>query len=294
MVATPERDKLSYIFSKSLSEADEVDHQLRQQRLNVGFSRAKERIHIFHSQPFEEFRGAIGQAIGHYRNQLELCKKRPGTKSTDPKSPMEARVRQWLLQTHFVQKLADLVEIDAQFELGNYLRQIDPAYKHPAYRVDFLIRVHSSNRVINIVLEYDGFKEHFTNLDKVDATNYAEYYKPEDVERQKVLEGYGYHFLRINQFNLGRDPVRALDERLLRLAGDALKEAESHALVDETKEIAEGILNGDKKLCESCGIVRDADDFKDSSAKSGFSRKCRYCKEQDTKKHKRRPRRRRW
>ena len=66
---------------------------------------------------------------------------------------------------------------------------------------------------------------------------------------QKVLEGYGYHFLRINQFNLGRDPVRALDERLLRLAGDALKEAKSHALVDETKEIAEGILNGDKPSC---------------------------------------------
>ena len=294
MVATSEVDKLSYIFPKSLSEADEVDHQLRQQRLNVGFSRAKERVHFFHSQPFEAFRGAIGQAIAHYRHQLTIGHKRPGADTTDPKSPMEARVRNWLFQTHFVQKLGELVEIDPQFELGRYLRQIDPTYKHPAYRVDFLIRVHSPQGTINIVLEYDGFKEHFTNLDKVDATNYAEYYKPEDVERQKVLEGYGYHFLRINRFNLGKDPARSLDERLLKLAGDALKEVEPHVVVDEAKEVAAGILNGEKKLCETCGVVRDVSDFKDSSTKSGMSRKCRYCKEQDKKGTKRRRNRRRW
>jgi superfamily I DNA and/or RNA helicase len=51
MVATQVSDKLAYVFPKSLDEAEEVDHVLRLQRLNVGFSRAKEQIHFFVSKP---------------------------------------------------------------------------------------------------------------------------------------------------------------------------------------------------------------------------------------------------
>jgi hypothetical protein len=67
------------------------------------------------------------------------------------------------------------------------------------------------------IAKYDGLKEHFTDLDEIDASNYGLYMKPEDVERQKVLESYGYRFLRLNRFNLGNDPVRTLDERLARM-----------------------------------------------------------------------------
>ena len=278
LVATPFEDKLAYVFPKSLDEADEVDHALRLQRLNVGFSRAKERIHFFHSMPLDAYRGAIGHAIGHYVGQLEMARKRPKDADTDPKSPMESQVLSWLGQTRFVQMLGDYVEIDAQFELGAYLRQLDPGYRHPAYRVDFLVKVRSGSGIISIIIEYDGFKEHFTDLEKVDAYNHEDYYRPEDVERQKVREGYGYRFLRINRFNLGRDPVRTLDVRLSKLAEDALLDAEPHDMVDEVKKTAEGLMACEKKLCTTCGEVRDIEDFRDPELRTGMSRKCVHCR----------------
>jgi hypothetical protein len=64
--------------------------------------------------------------------------------------------------------------------------------------------------------------------------------KPEDVERQKVLESYGYRFLRLNRFNLGTDPVRTLDGRLARMARDALQATRPHPLVDQVKEQTNG------------------------------------------------------
>ena len=35
-----------------------------------------------------------------------------------------------------------------------------------------------------------------------------------DINRQKILEGYGYKFLRINKFNIGKNPVETLNNRL--------------------------------------------------------------------------------
>ena len=219
MVANPNSDKLSYIFPQSLDEASEVDHSLRLQRLNVGFSRAKEQIHIFHSMPIEKYRGAIGQALLHYKRELERGYESPTTNDTDRKSPMEMHVLSWLQQTEFYRKLysAERIDLHAQFELGAYLKQLDPTYNHPLYRVDFLLNIHNGARAIPIIVEYDGFKEHFTRLAEVGADNYEEYMRPQDVERQKVIESYGYRFLRINRFNLGRDPIKTLNERLIKL-----------------------------------------------------------------------------
>ena len=99
MVATRVNDKLAYVFPKSLDEAEEVDHVLRLQRLNVGFSRAKERVHFFLSKPIEDFSGAIGKALQHFKSVLENGKTAPGPGDTDPKSPMEKKVLAWLNQT---------------------------------------------------------------------------------------------------------------------------------------------------------------------------------------------------
>jgi hypothetical protein len=279
LVATPHQDKLAYIFPRSLEEADEVDSALRMQRLNVGFSRAKERIHIFHSLPLDAYRGAIGQTLNHYVKQLEIAHKRPTAADTDPKSPMEKQLLVWLEQTPFVQLLGENVEIDAQFELGTYLRQLDPTYRHPAYKVDFLVRVTTPSRVVSIVLEYDGFKEHFTDLEKVDAYNHEDYYRQEDVERQKILEGYGYRFLRVNRFNLGRDPVSTLDARLSKLADDALVDAHTHEIVGSIKESAANLLSGDSKTCLRCGEVKKIDDFRDQAIQNRPGRICMTCKQ---------------
>jgi hypothetical protein len=39
--------------------------------------------------------------------------------------------------------------------------------------LDFLVKVQSGKGVISIIIEYDGFKEHFTDLEKVDAYNHT-------------------------------------------------------------------------------------------------------------------------
>src|SRR5262245_45045655 len=44
-------------------------------------------------------------------------------------------------------------EIIAQFELGKYLKQLDPTYHHPDYRVDFLIRVSDGGKQHQLMLE---------------------------------------------------------------------------------------------------------------------------------------------
>ena len=55
------------------------------------------------------------------------------------------------------------------------------------------------------------------NRDEVNESNYGFYMKDDDIYRQKVLEGYGYKFLRINRFNIGDDPIETLNNRLQNL-----------------------------------------------------------------------------
>jgi very-short-patch-repair endonuclease len=155
---------------------------------------------------------------------------------------------------------------------------LDPTYQHPNYKVDFLIKIRGADKSISIIIEYDGFKEHFTELDEVDASNYGIYMKPQDVERQKVLESYGYRFLRLNRFNLGKDPVQTLNERLSRMANEALQAAKPHALVEKVKEQTNGLANGDMRQCSVCDEVKSIDEFRDMKLARGYGRKCQSCK----------------
>ena len=68
-----------------------------------------------------------------------------------------------------------------------------------------------------IIIEYDGFKEHFKNTAGIDKFNYQDYYTEKDVYRQKILESYGYKFLRINKFNIGDNPISVLNDRIYEL-----------------------------------------------------------------------------
>ncbi len=284
MVATQSADKLNYVFPKSLEGAENVDDVLRLQRLNVGFSRSKERVHFFLSKPVEEFLGAIGKAIQHFKSTLDREMAGPQMADTDPKSPMEKQVLSWLRQTQFVERFQHHIQINAQFPVGEYLRQLDPTYRHPNYKVDFLLQITTPDKAIQIIIEYDGFKEHFTHLESVDALNYGVYQKPEDVERQKNLEAYGYRFLRINRFNLGRNPIRTLDERLARIAQDAILSTKPHALVEEVREQANAVANGDMKQCSVCGEIKSVEEFRDMNLAHGYGRKCRTCKRQKRRK----------
>lgn len=281
MVASHGNDALNYIFPVALDNAAEfVEDKLKIQRLNVGFSRAQEMIWIVHSQPLDAFRGSIGQALAFYANALK--RKEPTADQVDPNSPMEVQVLDWLQKTPFVQANADAVEILPQFPVGDYLRQLDPTYQHPAWRVDFLVTVQTDKGAVQIVIEYDGF-QHFMKGKQVHVGNHERYLLEADVERQLTLESYGYRFLRINRFNLGKDPVMTLSERLYQLLELAGAEPESTA-VDAALEQAAGLANKELKPCSRCGEIRAQENFFDPSLREGaggYGRVCMPCKAQD-------------
>ncbi len=216
MVANVTFDRLWGVFIKDRKNCDvEENGQIKLQRLNVGFSRAKERIHFFISKPVEAFSGSICEALQHYQNVLEYAKKVPEVKDTDPRSPMEKKVLSWLQETAFFKANSSSIDLHAQFPLGEYLKQLDKRYSHPLYTVDFLLifqdKEHETHKII---IEYDGFEYHFQNSLNIDSSNYGEYYTEGHVYREKVLESYGYSFLRINRFNVGKNPIEILNQRI--------------------------------------------------------------------------------
>lgn len=216
MVANPASDKLWGIFIKDRKSVDlEEGGQIKLQRLNVGFSRAKERMHFFLSKPIADFSGSIGEALRHYHRTREEAKQLPDASSTDARSPMEPKVLDWLQDTAFFKSNRAAIELHTQFPLGEYLKQLDKRYTHPAYVVDFLLMyTEPTGKQHKIAIEYDGFEFHFQDHSRVNDLTYDQYYTEQHVYREKVLESYGYNFLRINRFNLGKDPAETLHKRL--------------------------------------------------------------------------------
>ena len=285
MVASISKDKLWGVFIKDLKNVDlEEEGQIKAQRLNVGFSRAKETMHFVCSKQVSEFSGSIGEALRHYENLLTSTAKEKTADLVDKNSKMEEKVIDWFYQTNFWKENQDNIEFSPQFEIGSYLKQLDPSYSYPSYVVDFLISYKlSEEKIKQIIIEYDGFKEHFSNADIVNELNYQDYYNEDDIYRQKVLEGYGYSFLRINRFNIGKDPVETLNRRINSLI------SESPVKVNVLQNIASTVsdLNtGDKKECPKCKKIREAGDFKDRKLTSGFGRFCKYCKKIKSRKRK--------
>jgi len=277
MVASERSDKLWGVFIKDLANVDiEEDGQIKAQRLNVGFSRGKECIHFVLSKPLDKFDGSIGEALRHYAYELEEAKKERSIAETDAKSKMEPEVLNWFYQTKFWLENRDRIIFIPQFEIGKYLKQLHPAYTHPMYKVDFLLAYRDSEeREKKIVIEYDGFYEHFRESGLVNEYNYESYQSDGDVYRQKVLEGYGYKFLRINRFNSGVNPVEQLNKRL-----EALVKTEPRVnpLMFKIHETIESLQNGDLKECPKCKELRSIEEFKDTSLTSGFGRFCTHCK----------------
>jgi hypothetical protein len=227
LVATKDKDRLAYIFPRVLdkNQVDEVDHSLRLQRLNVGLSRGQEKIVFVHSKELDQYSSALKTALFHYRNEVDRAKLLPTPDDVDQSSPMERKVVHWLSQVPLIRELGSACEVHAQFELGKYLKQLDPSYHHPEYRVDFLIKVSKGDQQQKLVLEYDGFEFHFSKdvpAGLINETTWQAYLTPDDLEREKVLESFGVKMIRLNRFNLGPDPIATIDGLLRkRLNGEA-------------------------------------------------------------------------
>ncbi|NWF93911.1 MAG: topoisomerase DNA-binding C4 zinc finger domain-containing protein [Syntrophaceae bacterium] len=277
MVATEEDDHLWGVFIKNLNDVDiEEDGKIKVQRLNVGLSRAKECMHFVLSKPIEKYSGSIGEALRHYFFILNEAKKERSVSEVDERSKMEPEVMNWFYQTEFWKKNKDNIEFIPQFELGKYLKQLYKTYNHPNYKVDFLlVYKDETHREHKIIIEYDGFREHFQEIDEINEFNYQDYYTGEDIYREKVLEGYGYRFLRINKFNIGNDPIKTLNERIENLIKGGVSR---NNLISHIHQTIEGLQNGEMKECPKCKEIRDANDFRDTSLITGYGRFCKFCK----------------
>lgn len=277
MVATKKEDHLWGIFIKDLNSIDiEEDGKIKAQRLNVGLSRAKECMHFVLSKPIEEFSGSIGEALMHYSNVISDSKKEHSVSEVDANSKMEPEVLNWFYQTEFWSKHKDNIEFLPQFELGKYLKQLDRTYDHPKYKVDFLlIYKDETHKEHKIIIEYDGFREHFSNVDEVNEFNYQDYYSDDDIYREKVLESYGYRFLRINKFNIGSNPISILNERINSLVKNNI---EKNNVISHIHETVNNLQNGLMKECPKCHQARSSDDFIDKSLITGYGRFCKFCK----------------
>jgi superfamily I DNA and/or RNA helicase/very-short-patch-repair endonuclease len=277
MVATEEDDHLWGVFIKNLDDVDiEEDGKIKVQRLNVGLSRAKECMHFVLSKPLEKYSGSIGEALRHYSFMLNEAKKERSVKEVDEKSKMEPEVMNWFYQTEFWKKNKESIAFIPQFELGKYLKQLDKTYNRPNYKVDFLlVYKDETHREHKIIIEYDGFREHFKEIDEINEFNYQDFMTDEDVYRGKVLEGYGYRFLRINKFNIGNDPIETLNDRIENLIKGGVSR---NNLISHIHQTIEGLQNGEMKECPKCKEIRNADDFKDASLITGYGRFCKFCK----------------
>ncbi|HTP64854.1 MAG TPA: AAA domain-containing protein, partial [Geobacteraceae bacterium] len=281
MVANPASDRLWGIFVKDLANVDvEEDGKIKAQRLNVGFSRAKERMHFVISKPLEQFIGSIGEALRHYWEERQVARQEPTVNDVDPKSPMEREVLGWILNTPLWQENHDngRISLVPQFKIGSYLNQLDRThtYRHPKYKADFFLTYRDdSGKKHHIIIEYDGFQEHFVNHEAVTALNYDQYYCEEDVYRQKTIEGYGYKFLRINRFNSGKDPVATLDRRL---RAQIAERPETNGVLDEVLETIDGLRANEVKECPKCKKLREIEEFYDSTLVKGVGRICNTCK----------------
>jgi len=276
LVANNESDHLWGVFIKNLDSVDlEEDGKIKAQRLNVGFSRAKETIHFILSKNIDDYKGAIGEAIRYYYSILNEAKMEKSIIETDKNSKMEPEVLNWFYQTEFWEKNKNSIEFMPQFEIGRYLKQLDKSYNHPKYKVDFLLIYKDKNdREHKIIIEYDGFNEHFQEIDNINKYNYHHYYNESDIYRQKVLESYDYKFLRINKFNIGENPILKLNERLNNL----IENDQENFIMNNIYENIENLYNGEKKECPKCGKIRSIKEFQDYSLKNGVGRICRYCK----------------
>ncbi|MBN1546502.1 MAG: hypothetical protein JW902_07580, partial [Syntrophaceae bacterium] len=178
--------------------------KLKMQRLNVGFSRAKDTMIFVHSMPINKYsKTRLGDALKHYEKLLDENKKNDffieDTAIFD--SPAEKDLYNLLIGTNFVKTHREFVKIVPQFKIGEYIRA-EYARQIPKYRVDFLMTFSRGGKEQTLILEYDGVEYHTKNPDIVNKHTFSQEYLDYDISRQIELESYGYRFLRLNKFNL--------------------------------------------------------------------------------------------
>jgi len=182
--------------------ADNI-RNLKMQRLNVGFSRAKNQMIFIHSMNIEDYNDTrLGFALSHYRELLNTTNDHFISDESIFGSPAEKKLYNLLLQTDFFKRNKENIKLIAQFEIGKYIRE-EFRRSIPKYRVDFLLTLNKDGKELPLIIEYDGLEYHTKDISAVySADTFDKEYLEYDLQRQIELESYGYKFLRINKFNL--------------------------------------------------------------------------------------------
>ncbi|HUV06405.1 MAG TPA: AAA domain-containing protein, partial [Spirochaetia bacterium] len=204
--------------------ADNI-RRLKMQRLNVGFSRAKDIMVFVHSMSVGDYSDTrLGDALRHYERALNSAQDQYVADERIFGSPAEKELYGLILQTPFFQENRDKLRLIAQFEIGKYIRE-EYHRNIPKYRVDFLLTMSDAGKEKSLIVEYDGVEFHTRNPDIVTRHNFDQEYLEYDAERQLELESYGYSFLRINKFSLlphgeHKTGINVLDHLLERCFSD--------------------------------------------------------------------------
>ena len=228
-----ERDIVYYSFveDKKLGNADlrtiyptiggtaDTTRSLKMQRLNVGFSRAKDTMVFVHSMPIEGYSNTrLGDALKYYKHIFESTTDNYVEDESVFDSPMEKELYLLIIQTSFYKSNRGKIKLIAQFPIGKYIEQTYQRYI-PKYRTDFLMTLSDHGTEKSLILEYDGVEYHTNNPSIVTEHNFSQEYLDYDKERQIELQSYGYKFLRINKFTLiprqeGQTKIDVLNELL--------------------------------------------------------------------------------
>ena len=228
-----ENANLYHIYPVIDGQADDV-RNLRMQRLNVGFSRAEDKMVFVHSMPLEEYMNTrLGYALKHYNNILTETKDYYVEDVSVFDSPAEQNLYNLITQTEFFKENKDNLKLVAQFEIGKYIKE-EFRRNIPKYRVDFLLTLSKNGQEKALIIEYDGLEYHTKDPYNVySATTFDKEYLDYDLQRQLEIETYGYKFLRINKFNIlpkekGKTELDVLNDLLVKEFIDVLTSYEEH------------------------------------------------------------------
>lgn len=204
--------------------ADDI-RKLKMQRLNVGFSRAKDTMVFVHSMPLNEYCDTrLGEALKHYASLKTSAHDNFVSDESVFGSPAEKDLYALIVATDFYKKHRDNIRLIAQFPIGEYIEERFHKYI-PKYRVDFLLTLSAKGKERSLIVEYDGVEYHTKNPEVVTAHNFSQEYIEYDIDRQLNLKSYGYKFLRINKFSLrpvaqGQTKTDVLSAFLTKAIGD--------------------------------------------------------------------------
>lgn len=284
MVATREEDNLWWVFIKDLASVnDEENWILKSQRLNVWFSRPKESIVFVLSKPIDEFSGEIRKTLNHFWEERENNLKNSMFLSNIENSDYD--ILKLLSQTDFYHEHKDALKVIPNFDLGSYLKQLDPYYNHPEFKQDFfIVYTNEKWKETKIIFEYDNLNFAIENWDS------DLYVSENDIYMEKVLESYWYKFIRLNEFSLWNNKVDTLNqkmkfliwERVEKKSDDEIEvgdEEKDGAILEDMQIIMKWLEDWTFKICEKCGEVKEIEKFRDSTLKSWYWRQCLDCKQ---------------